>query len=270
MEASSKTLVGRDGEVQKSSRRGTEAGLNHLAFEMATESLLVEGITRARAAGFPIESTYDHLISRSVYLLEPDGLSLELYADSTSDWRGLYASLGTELLSARWEPGAHGPPSRTPRYVQTLDHRPVADAVARPVRTARATLVVAELETSVVFYQQVIGLDILEADLGDGRWAILHGSLGLPDLLVLEQQAGQSLGFHHFSLELSGVEELDATITRARRRGVPIVRTVEHGLKRGVVVEDPDGVPVEFYAPLSAAKSTFSSVATASTREYLA
>jgi catechol 2,3-dioxygenase len=272
MEASTLTLLGRDGKVQKEGVEGTRAGLNHLAFEMATEAALVKGITKAFAGGYPVESTYDHQISRSVYLPAPDGVSVELYADSTTDWRGIYASLGDGLLSAHWEPGADGPASTDPRYVQILDHRPVEDAVARPLRTARATLVVGDLGRSVSFYREMIGLGLLEWDTGSGRWAILHGGLGLPDLLLVEQMPGQSVGFHHFSLELSDTGEVEDTAERARSAGIPVVRTVDHALKRGIVVVDPDGVPVEFYAPAPDPDpgTTFTSVATPSVREFLA
>jgi catechol 2,3-dioxygenase len=271
MEASDKTLVGRDGQVQKSSERGTRAGLNHIAFEMATEALLVAGIERAAATGLPVESTYDHQISRSIYLPEPDGVSLELYADSTADWRELYQTLGVELLSARWQPGEEVP-SEEHRYVHQLDHRPVESAIARPLRTARAALVVSSLEGSVSFYEKVIGLGTLESDFGDGRWAIMHGELGLPDLLLFESSEDE-VGFHHFSLELEDMEELQATQMRAAAAGIEIVRTVQHDLKQGIVVRDPDGVLVEFYAAATGpevAGLCYAAVATPEVREFLA
>jgi catechol 2,3-dioxygenase len=272
MEASPKTLKGRDGQVQKSSDRGTRAGLNHLAFEMPTEARLVDGINRAKAAGLAIESTYDHQISRSVYLPEPDGVSIEIYADSTSEWRELYQSLGDQLLSARWDPGADGPPSETPRHSQTLDHRPVPDAVARPLRTATTSLVVSDLDSSIAFYRNVVGLDVLEADHLAGRWAVLGGTVGLSDLYIMERQAGQALGFHHFSLELTDVDEVAATLDRAEEAGVTVARTFDNALKQSLVVEDPDGLPVEFYAYVEGPGEsvTYASVATAGNREFLA
>jgi catechol 2,3-dioxygenase len=270
MEASPKALTGRDGQVQKSSDRGTRAGLNHLAFEMPTEAELVAGIVRARTGGLPIESTYDHQISRSVYLPEPDGVSIEVYADSTDQWRDLYRSLGDQLLSARWDPGSDGPPSETPRHVQALDHRPVPDAVARPLRTARATLVVSDLDRSIAFYRQVVGLDLMETDLAEGRWAVLSGTVGRPDLYLMECLAGQDLGFHHFSLELAGTGEVAATRERAEG-SVPVVATVTHALKQSLVVEDPDGLLIEFYAipDVVPTGTTYASVANSENREFL-
>jgi hypothetical protein len=51
-----------------------------------------------------------------------------------------------------------------------------------------------------------------------------------------------------------------------------VVRTIDHALKRGIVVVDPDGVPVEFYAPVPDPDpgTTFASVATPAGREFLA
>jgi catechol 2,3-dioxygenase len=270
MEASTKTLTGRDGKVQKSSDKGQQPGLNHLAFEMATEAELVAGIARTRDAGYPIESTYDHQISRSVYLPDPDGVSVELYADSTSDWRGLYQRLGDELLSAQWEPGGDGPPSDVPRFTVDPEHRPVAEAVARPLRTARAALSVSDLVSSVAFYERFIGLDRVDMAEGAEGWAVMSGQLGHPDLLLLQSGPGQPVGFHHFGLELEDQTELEDTRARADAAGVTIVRTVDHARKHGIVVRDPDGMAVEFYAPSRRTDPIgYAAVATPAVREFL-
>ncbi|CAN5464522.1 VOC family protein [soil metagenome] len=211
MQASNKELVGRDGLVQKSGRIGTVPGINHLAWEMATEAELVERIGRAEAAGLETHRYYDHQISRSVYLPEPDGIELEIYSDSTPDWRELFESLGDQLLSARWTPGQDGPPSEDHNYVQELDHQPVPDAPVQPLKTASATIVVDSLERTLPFYERVVGLTVLDSDLGDGRWAIVSGTLGLADMLILERRGDEPTGFHHFSMEISDLDELAAT-----------------------------------------------------------
>jgi len=272
MQASSRELVGRDGLVQKSSRIGAAPGLNHLAFEMATEALLVAAIRRGEEQGLKVHRYYDHLISRSVYLPDPDANELEIYSDSTPDWRELFESLGDQLLSARWTPEADGPASDAHNYVDVdaLDHRPVPDAPVQPLRTANATIVVADLERSVSFYESVVGLTEFEADHGDGRWAILSGTLGLPDVLVLEARPGDAVGFHHFGLELPDAAAVDAAAARLAEAGVAVERTVDHARKHAVVVLDPDGVPVELFArPAGAAATPYAAVVDASNRSFL-
>lgn len=272
MEATGKTLVGRDGQVQISPERGAAAGLNHLAFEIATEAALVEGIHRAEAAGFPPDKCYDHLISRSAYLRGPDGVEVEVYADSTKDWRGLYARLDSGLMSARWLPGSDGPPSDVPYYTEEMDHRPAAGGLAQPLRTARAGLVVSDLGAGVAYFDHVVGLTTLEADWDDGRWAIMSGQLGLPDLLVLERMGDEPLGYHHAGLELAGLDELEGTVERLQGAGVPIERRIAHARKRSVVLRDPDGMAVELFAAVPGVDPavTYRSLATADNREWLA
>jgi catechol 2,3-dioxygenase len=270
MQSSARELVGRDGLVQKSSRIGASPGLNHLAFEMPTEALLVAAIRRGEEQGLKVHRYYDHLISRSVYLPDPDANELEIYSDSTPDWRELFESLGDQLLSARWTPEADGPPSEAHNYVDELDHRPVPGAPVQPLRTANATIVVADLERSVSFYESVVGLTELEADHGEGRWAILSGTLGLPDFMVLEASDGDTVGFHHFGLELPDAETVDAAAARLGSAGVTVERTVDHARKHSAVVLDPDGVPVELFArPAGSESVTFASVAAQVDRAFL-
>jgi catechol 2,3-dioxygenase len=165
-----------------------------------------------------------------------------------------------------------GPPSEDHNYVDldALDHRPVPGAPVQPLRTANATIVVEDLERSVHFYEAVVGLTEFEADHLDGRWAILSGTLGLPDFMLLEARPGDEVGFHHFGLELADGEELDRAAELLADHGVPAVRTVEHARKRSIVVLDPDGVPVELFArPQGALTTPYAAVVDEDNRSFL-
>ena len=269
MQATGRELRGRDGHVQVTKERGAAPGLNHLAFEMDTEAHLVQAIRRGEEAGLVVHGYSDHQISRSVYLPAPDGVVLEIYVDRDRDWRSIYEGLQGELLTERWEPGREEP-SDVPQYVEVLDHRPAEGALARPLRTARAGVVTADLPATIAFYEAVVGLRTIEADLGEGRWAVLGGALGLPDLLVLERLGDEPVGFHHFGLELADLDELAATEARLHAAGQPVERTVAHAGKRGLVVRDPDGVAVELFATVPGAAVRFADVCRPDTRDFLA
>ena len=269
MQTTKEQLHGRDGQPQ--GRPSAPVGLNHLAFEMASEAALVEGIRRARAAsGDDAGHFLDHQISRSAYFHATDGVEVELYADSTKDWRGTYAGLGDELMSERWDPLAAAP-SESANYTELMVHLPEPTGLAHPLRTARAALVVGDLAAARDFYVDVIGLKVVEEDLGEGRWCILGGFVGLPDLLLLERLGVEPLGFHHFSLELASVAELAATQVRLKDAGIPIEREVTTPRKSGLVLVDPDGIRIELFAVLGepAALPSFRSIATAANRDYL-
>src|SRR6266702_484218 len=68
-------------------REGQTAGLNHLAFELASETDLVDGYNKAVEAGVKFLMTADHDVARSLYLKDPDGNEVEIYADVVEDWR---------------------------------------------------------------------------------------------------------------------------------------------------------------------------------------
>jgi catechol 2,3-dioxygenase len=267
MQTTKEQLHGRDGQPQ--GRPSAPVGLNHLAFEMASEAALVEGIRRARAAsGEDTGHFLDHQISRSAYFHATDGVEIELYADSTPDWRGTYAGLGDELMSERWDPLA-APPSDSQNYTVDMKHVPEPTGLAHPLRTARAAVVVSDLLAAKEFYLDVIGFDILVEDLEDLRWSIVGGSVGLPDLLLLEQLQDEPLGFHHFSLELPSLTEFSATEARLKEAGIPIERDTSTQGKRGLVLVDPDGIHVELFAARTKVTPDYRSIATADNRDYL-
>jgi catechol 2,3-dioxygenase len=174
-------------------------------------------------------------------------------------------------MSERWDPFA-APASTAANYTADMTHAPAPEGIARPLRTARAALTVADLDVARDFYQQTAGLTVLAEDLGAGRWSILSGTLGLPDLLLIERRADETVGLHHFGLELADVDELSATVARLQAAGVPIEREVATARKRSVVLVDPDGIRVELFAALGAPDELppYEAVADETTREYLA
>lgn len=269
-QASDKTLLGRGGHVQKPASVMTSAGLNHFAWEMRTESELVAAIKRGAELGLEKRAYYNHQISHSIYLPEPNGMEIEIYADTHPDFRAIYAEFHDELITEVWDPmsidGDDGE-----RFPKDFELRPAEGALARPLRTAQVAIVIADLDESIDFYERVVGLTVVAADKVTGRWAIMAGTLGRPDLLLLEKVGHQGLGFHHFTLELESEAELDATIDRLKAAGIDIFRVADHALKRGVVVLDPDGVPVELFAALAVGPDgpTYEQVATPENREFL-
>jgi catechol 2,3-dioxygenase len=138
------TRIGRDGYQQPSTGRGAQPGLNHLGFEMENEAALVDAYHRCTEAGVEVVATTDHLISRSVYLHDPDGHMLEFYSDSLPDWRTIFNPEREDLVSGAWTPGVE-PPSTRHNYAVAPEIRRVADAPLHPRRMRHALLAVRDL-----------------------------------------------------------------------------------------------------------------------------
>lgn len=65
------------------------AGLFHTAFLMPTRSDLARWVAHAAEAGVSLQGASDHIVSEALYLADPEGNGIEVYADrSVSAWHG--------------------------------------------------------------------------------------------------------------------------------------------------------------------------------------
>lgn len=65
-----------------------ETGLYHIGFKIGdTPESVQEAYTELAAKGVTIVGSSDHHVTHSLYILDPDGNELELYADVSDDWK---------------------------------------------------------------------------------------------------------------------------------------------------------------------------------------
>lgn len=67
------------------------AGLYHFALLLPDEQRLGEFLRRVAELGIPLDGASDHLVSQALYLSDPEGNGIEVYADrppETWDWHG--------------------------------------------------------------------------------------------------------------------------------------------------------------------------------------
>jgi catechol 2,3-dioxygenase len=232
--------VGREGHVQVAAERGRRPGLNHLGFEMGIERDLYEAMLRAERAGFQFHRVVDHQISHSLYMFDPDGNYIEVYADVVRDWRELFKQSEGQLITGSWHPDP-ATVSSEPKFETDPDIHTVDDAAVHPRCVTGATLIVADLATSRAFYGGVVGLRVVE-ELAGG--VVLGGELGGRDLVLVQQVGAESLGLHHFKVELVDPADFDGTVVRLAERGHSPHR-MDIGGKRSAVLVDPDGFVME-------------------------
>lgn len=116
-----------------------------------------------------------------------------------------------------------------------------------------ATLKVADLERSVAFYRDLLGLPEV-GRLWGGRAVMFSTGRTHHELLLIEtRESGgvarqPGLGLDHLGFKIGdSLEELAQAKTELEAAGVPIIGMSDHGVSLSLYVLDPDGVQLDLY-----------------------
>ena len=222
--------------------------LNHLAFELECEADLVEGYRAAVDSGVEFRVS-DHDITRSLYTRDPDGNGIEIYSDSTKEWRKIRGDGRTVRYGEPdWTPG--DPPRFTSadsrNYHEDPELRRVEGAVFHPKRITHAALSVGDLEASLDFYTRVLGLRVIRGSAADG-YVELSGTTGGQHIVLLLASDPGDTGLHYVRFEVWDEAELDESKNAGKEIGLSIEEDLDARGRRVVVIRDPDGFVLEFW-----------------------
>jgi catechol 2,3-dioxygenase len=123
-----------------------------------------------------------------------------------------------------------------------------AGTTRAPITPAEVTLSVADLDRSVDYYENAIGLHVNERANGGARLGA-----GGRDLLALEEQPGArpgrgtNTGLFHFALLLPERRDLAAWLAHAAADGVRLTGASDHYVSEALYLRDPDGHGIEIY-----------------------
>lgn len=121
-----------------------------------------------------------------------------------------------------------------------------------PVTTSIGTvyLRVADLETSLGFYRDVLGFQAVDLDPATVALETADGAR----LVVLQEQAGltrpprRSSGLYHLAILMPTRRDLAAIIQQLVARRYPIGGASDHGVSEAFYLDDPEGNGIEIYA----------------------
>jgi catechol 2,3-dioxygenase len=121
-------------------------------------------------------------------------------------------------------------------------------ALPGSLRLGAAHLTVADLDRSIGFYQDVLGL---RPHRREGDVAALGA--GGDDLLVLHEEpgarpGGRSAGLFHFALLSPSREELARAVQRLAATRTQVDGASDHGVSEAIYLRDPDHHGIELYA----------------------
>jgi catechol 2,3-dioxygenase len=130
-------------------------------------------------------------------------------------------------------------------------------ATAPPTRSAlpddtfmgAVHLTVADLDRSLDYYREHIGLEVL--DQGDGRASL--GGQGGSELLVVHEEAGARpadgyTGLYHFALLVPERGDLARWLAHAAQDRVQLTGLSDHFVSEAIYLRDPDHHGIEIYA----------------------
>ncbi len=236
---------GRGGYVQASSFRGENPGLNHMAWEMESEAVLVERLRNGVKKGLEIQFSADHLIAHSAYIADPEGNYHEFYADTTADWRAIFNPEREDLVTAEWDWQAIEKPLG-PMPPDPNDQRCVEGAIFHPRRITRAVLAAKNSTAIDAFLQEVGGLTKIAGCDGVSAYKSERSNY---DMLVVPAESVSGAGLVGFSFLVESANDLESSIRNARENGLELATVTDTDHKMSAVLRDPDGHSVEFYHP---------------------
>jgi catechol 2,3-dioxygenase len=210
------------------------AGLYHTAFLMPTRKDLARWLVHAAIHRVPLSGFADHRVSESVYLDDPEGNGIEVYADRDPalwQWNAGTVTMGTDQLDID--------------DLVSLTNTKVSVYAKAPdgLRIGHMHLRVGDLAQAGGFYRNTIGFDPTRerqgaAFLSSGRY---HHHLGLN----VWQSAGagrrddKATGLAWFSLEIAKADLFAAQEERLRKVTSDIVTVTD-----GIEVSDPWGTRI--------------------------
>ncbi len=214
-------------EIPGARPHGRTAGLYHVAFLLPSREELGRFLRRAIKRQIPVKGAADHGVSEAVYLEDPDGNGIEVYADTEdTGWR----NAGGELVMST-EPFDY-----SGVYYSAVD---AAQTMPEATVIGHVHLSVANLEASARFYRDGLGLSTTSDAFPD---ALFFASGGYHHHLAINawDQVGKKHPDRAGLIALTAVfpdcETAVAAIDRIRQAGFPVQET--DGSQTAI---DPDG-----------------------------
>jgi len=214
-------------------------GLFHVAWLHPSRAALAETVRRVARSRWPFEGASDHGVSEALYLSDPDGLGIEIYADRPRE---------------QWErsPGGDG----VRMYTMPLDlddllaqgpNEP-ADAMAPETVVGHVHLKVSDVPRATAFYRDALGFGV-EAEMPQAAFLAAggyHHHVGLNSWQSrgagAPPESAPGLRGVHFALSgPAALEELERSLA-----GAPSLPAGTRGEDGAVRVSDPDGHRLTF------------------------
>lgn len=219
------------------SRPPHATGLYHVAIRVPSRQALAMSIRRLQDTPWRIDGFADHDVSEAVYLADPDGNGVEIYADRPAEmWP--FRNGQVEMITV---------PLDLDSLMAELANWPGEWTGVDPGAViGHVHLRVSDLAQSESFYHGVLGLGVTQRSLMGAMFFAAGGYHHHVGANVWSTAGGQrppadAVGLISYSIQLPDAASLDALLVRLEAAGAP-VRSADTGRIR---TADPDGIFVE-------------------------
>ncbi len=221
-------------------------GLFHNAIRFPDREALSRALHRLIEHRYPLGGFSDHKVSEAIYLGDPDGNGVELYADRP---REVWPRMGEEIAMVT------DPLDLDDLLAQAVDGGKLGEPVHPGTDIGHVHLHVSDLAKGEAFYHGVLGFDITQRTYVG---ALFLSAGGYHHHIGLNIWAGQgapappadAVGLISFSVQLPDSASLQALVEHVEAAGVPSEGNIDYGHLAGVLLHDFDGNRVELLAPL--------------------
>ncbi len=191
-------------------------GLYHFAILLPTRLDLARSLRRLVDGRYPLQGASDHLVSEALYLADPDGNGIEIYADRP---RSAWPRFDGQLQMATEPLDLEGLLAELAQ-----DARP-REGVPLQTRIGHVHLHVADVRQAEAFYRDVLGFDLI---LHFGGSAAFLSAGGYHHHIGLNTWAGvgapppppEAVGLRDFTIVLPDQGELQHVMGRLRESGI--------------------------------------------------
>ena len=214
-------------------------GLYHVAWLHPSRASLAASVRRVLAARWPFEGAADHGVSEALYLSDPDGLGIELYADRPRErWQRPAGGHGVEMVTL--------PLDLEDLLAQSADGP--TPAMAAGTSVGHVHLKVSDVPAAAAFYRDALGFE-QQAQLPSAAFLSAggyHHHVGLNSWQSRGAEAApdSAPGLRRVEFELGDADAVDAVERRLAdgEDGLSIARGEDGELS----VRDPDGQLLAF------------------------